>query len=632
MRPEPKGTRPSRLIQALCRPFPPYTLGILQWGAGPHQMLDSDIEALRRLLKSGNLEPFIRHIRFPYFKNFAPDTRIDFTFPITAIVGPNGTNKSSIIKALYGAPGHSNLGNYWFSTSVDPIKESGDGGSRHCFIHGYCHPTTNQVVEVLKTRIQKSDDPDYWEPSRPIRRYGMAPMTDVPKNIPGRSKTRWDAITKDVIFIDFRHTLSAFDRLFYSETTDSGRKKRKARIRHWAPRLGDAIATASASFPYYGERIVGKENLQFDDNELQLISKILGRPYTSVRLIHHNLYAPDQAGYTAQMRYGNLQYTEAFAGSGEFATVMLVLKLNRANERSLVLLDEPEVSLFPGAQERLISFLVDSVKKHKHQVVLATHSPTMLRGLPEEAIKLVALDAETGLVRVVSQKALPEEAFVAVGAPITRPTIYAEDRLAVEVVLRALRSKGRELLELVQVEVLPGGADAILGSCAPIFAATDRTDVLLYLDGDKRPDRSWPDPDSIPAESDNDLSEMIATLTKTTVRLPIDGGLGRNANVVQKTRTQRQYLSWCRRFVDYLPGNTPEDFILHSLEKKAPKDSKTVFVELARKHWKLGDNEQLTSDQILEYQRHMLLNISEDSPDLTAIADTVRRFIRARPR
>ena len=82
-----------------------------------------DKDALLGLLKSKKLEPYIRYIRFPQYKNLAADTRVDFTYPISALVGANGTNKSSILRALYGAPGYNNLGNYWFSTSTDPITD-----------------------------------------------------------------------------------------------------------------------------------------------------------------------------------------------------------------------------------------------------------------------------------------------------------------------------------------------------------------------------------------------------------------------------------------------------------------------------------------------------------------------------
>ena len=96
-------------------------------------------KTLRQLLDNGQLEPFIRHIRFPVYKNLEANTKIEFTYPITVIVGANGTNKSSVLKALYGVPGYNNLGNLWFSTSIDPIEVTGEG--RSCFIYGYVNDT-----------------------------------------------------------------------------------------------------------------------------------------------------------------------------------------------------------------------------------------------------------------------------------------------------------------------------------------------------------------------------------------------------------------------------------------------------------------------------------------------------------
>ena len=61
-----------------------------------------------------------------------------------------------------------------------------------------------------------------------------------------------------------------------------------------------------------------------------------------------------------------------------------------------ILLDEPEVSLHPGAQERLVEFLFEQIKKHKHQVVVSTHSPSIIRHLPPEAIKVMMVDNKTG--------------------------------------------------------------------------------------------------------------------------------------------------------------------------------------------------------------------------------------------
>jgi hypothetical protein len=72
---------------------------------------------------------------------------------------------------MQGSPEGENLGVYWFSTSTDPIA---DTGARNAFIYGYHHKGAGKAVEVLKTRVKKDEDPDYWEPSRALTSYGMA--------------------------------------------------------------------------------------------------------------------------------------------------------------------------------------------------------------------------------------------------------------------------------------------------------------------------------------------------------------------------------------------------------------------------------------------------------------------------
>lgn len=68
---------------------------------------------------------------------------------------------------------------------------------------------------------------------------------------------------------------------------------------------------------YKKERI--RENRLLSKAEVRQISLILGREYESIRWIRHTLFGV--AGATCVMRTKNLNYTEAFAGSGEFAVV-----------------------------------------------------------------------------------------------------------------------------------------------------------------------------------------------------------------------------------------------------------------------------------------------------------------------
>ncbi len=302
-------------------------------------------KALSDMLAANKFEPFIRYIRFPYFRNLRDGTKIDFGHPITALVGPNGTNKTAILRALQGCPDYYNVGQYWYSTSLDPIV----GKERHRFIHGYRAQSTGGVVEVIKTRIAKGSNPDYFEPSRPLLQDGMPRMPELGPNDPlppDRTLTRWKAIQKKVTYLDFRAELSAYDKFFFHTAPRPGKvtlADRKALVRRRSPHLVTSLATGRRQDIYHRiPRIVDRAH-EVTPVQLKAISEILGRKYDSIQVMAHRYF--DVEGSTVLLKSFGRRYSEAFAGSGEFAVVMLVVEVTQAPANSLVLLDEPEVSL-----------------------------------------------------------------------------------------------------------------------------------------------------------------------------------------------------------------------------------------------------------------------------------------------
>lgn len=103
------------------------------------------------------------------------------------------------------------------------------------------------------------------------------------------------------------------------------------------------------------------------------------------------------------------RYSEAFAGSGEFAVVMLVVGVTEAPPKSLILLDEPEVSLHPGAQRKLMEFLYEQAKINSHQIAISTHAPEIIRSLPASAIKVFQPNEKDGKIDLLAQSSDPNE-------------------------------------------------------------------------------------------------------------------------------------------------------------------------------------------------------------------------------
>lgn len=583
-------------------------------------MNEGDRKALRGMLAAKKMEPYVSYIRFPHYKNLTPDLRIDFDFPITALVGVNGTNKSSILRAIQGAPGNENLGVYWFSTSTDPIAET---GARNAFIYGYHHEGAAQTVEVLKTRVKKDADPDYWEPSRGITSYGMTKMED---GAPGnRAKTRWDTIAKPVVYIDFRQTISAFDRCFYYGTAQGETfRERKDFLRKRSSHLRDAIAANLTEYHFYKERIIDKENRLLTQEEREAASFILGRSYSEIRWIRHSFF--NVSGATCVLKTQGLAYTEAFAGSGEFAVVRLVVDLVGAKPGSLILLDEPEVSLHPGAQERLMAFLFERVKKLKHQVVLATHSPGIIRWLPPEAIKVLVVDPLSGKIRLPSQSSAADEAFFYLGEPIAgKVTVIVEDELAKHIVLKALRLGGEAFANRFEVKFFSGGSQTLWSIYFPVFSADGRNDVLVLLDGDQKPEHPLPDPASVPEADSEKLQQQLNAAAGTQIKFGVDGGTG-GGDKAQINDAVRALVKWTRAHLAYLPGKSPETFVWENMVKsvetaefESTADPKKRFDGLARKELGRAAFEPLSSQDILGTQLRRLATIPDDLAELQSL-------------
>jgi hypothetical protein len=333
------------------------------------------------------------------------------------------------------------------------------------------------------------------------------------------------------------------------------------------------------------------------------------------------------------MKSASLQYTEAFAGSGEFSVVALVYAVHKANEASLILLDEPEVSLHPGAQERLMSYMAEAVKTKRHQVVLSTHSPAIVRNLPPNAIKLLMLDAFSGKVVLPKQESFPEEAFFHLGEPPAgKRMIVVEDRLATAMVQKVLQSEGEAFSQLFKVIYYPGGASSMWTHHAPAYAAEGRDNVLFLLDGDQF--RSViPQSKDIPDAKNGALAETIKSFTGCAIDFPIDGGVG-GGNREQLVAAQRTFIDWAQKYVRFLPDTNPEAFVWNNMKRERTKDEAPV--KDAKKHFEthtkdllaLKDFVKVSGDDIFNAQRFALATIPDDHPGFKEIKTILHAFAK----
>lgn len=526
------------------------------------------VKKLASAKTGGAFHTFIDFIQFPRYRNFQPGSRISFDFPVTVLVGQNGSGKTSLLHALAGAPHGKSTGNWWFGTQVDPIdtelddrrkRKALNNDARSSYWYGYSSGGVEH--QVLKTRIKRSGDPDYWEPSRPIARYGMKLQGG------GRSP----AIQMPVMYLNFKTQLNAFDRCFHFFPDAALRLF--AKNKYWAkivasgklrsPRVQDYLRARSARLKIAllenrvlksGRNEMNHPLVELAAEELQEVSSIVGKYYKKGAVLEHRFYL--DWGTSVLFETECLKYSEAFAGSGEAAVARLVRDVRNAPTGSLVLLDEPETSLHPGAQEKLLLFLLRNSLQKKLQIVISTHAPAMVRRLPSCSIRVVNIGAD-GRVSIQSN-VTADEAFFVLGHPAENQVqIIVEDVLAKILTEAVLQDLGPGLSQKVVVEFRPGGESEIKKDAA-IWMLTATRKPYLLLDGDKKPE------DPLFSINEIRITDSAESLDNViTKKHGVKVAFHQDSNMLAEDKRQQRitYMKYCNSHLRYLPFDTPEQAI-----------------------------------------------------------------------
>lgn len=563
---------------------------------------------------------YITDIHFPYYKGLVPDAKIEFKFPLTVLVGENGCGKSSVLQALENVSAGKSLSQRWFSTSVDPIPEN----ARPCFWYSYYSSDAKRAVQILNTRIKKkfkdgSENPDYWEPSRPVAKYGMELFDEKFANTPGATGSRWNGTKRKVEYIDFREEISAFDKYFYFGI-DPHKKTKQEYVRQHSKDLKKAIDGKLKN-----ECLRSVINLVAD--EVAILSDILDKQYRSVKIIEHKFYSKwgtsvyFSQGVSDESFSGN--YSEAFAGSGESAVAKLVHKIFSAQQGTLLLLDEPEVSLHPGAQKRLLNYILEKVRDKGLQVVISTHSPAIVEELPPEAIVVMNQTAQNKFNPIPNVAA--DVAFQYIGhTNIEKKKILVEDKTAGLLVKRALDLYNPKAAMSIDVICHPGGAEVIYKE-AVVFSRVESQKYFLLLDGDKRKD--------IPASknvSESKLDKMISEITGIdSSKLKFSADSGKEA--VQLPAAKRAFLDFLKNYCSFLPMRTPEE-ILWKCSEKSPHteidESKKDPYKKAIADWAKEDiGGEVSANDIFSYHKKLCNAIPESDVTMQEIITIIKQIV-----
>jgi predicted ATPase len=61
---------------------------------------------------------------------------------------------------------------------------------------------------------------------------------------------------------------------------------------------------------------------------------------------------------------------------------------------SIIMIDEPEISLHPSWQNRVVNIYKNFAKKNNNQIIIATHSPQIISSTPDESLRILVKENE----------------------------------------------------------------------------------------------------------------------------------------------------------------------------------------------------------------------------------------------
>jgi hypothetical protein len=138
-------------------------------------------------------------------------------------------------------------------------------------------------------------------------------------------------------------------------------------------------------------------------------------------------------------------------GCGEGRVYTLVRTLEGCPGKSLILLEEPEISLHAKAEYELGKYLIDLANRRGHQILITTDSERLMRSLPQAS--LIYMCRQHGKVRALPGITSYESESLMTEGHDKALTILVEDGAAQIVLTELLRHHDSHFLQTVHIAI-----------------------------------------------------------------------------------------------------------------------------------------------------------------------------------
>jgi hypothetical protein len=243
----------------------------------------------------------------------------------------------------------------------------------------------------------------------------------------------------------------------------------------------------------FEDLLEGVEAREYTADEVEEASYVVGKHYEGIRV--WEIETPDEEDVVLpvfEAVAGGTRYDFRAMGLGELAALAALWHLDRLDEGTIVLVEEPETFLSASSTVALLDVVAERVHGKRLYAIATSHSLEIIARAPVDSIRLMTSTAGGVVLRRLASRA---ELEFMLGAYVGQArVVFVEDGVARLVVSELLGRYGGFWGDSVAI-VVAGDAQAVRTLCKQL-PVTDAIRAAGILDGDQAVDddaqRNWP--------------------------------------------------------------------------------------------------------------------------------------------
>ena len=231
-----------------------------------------------------------------------------------------------------------------------------------------------------------------------------------------------------------------------------------------------------------------------DAEELAIANYLVGKSYSDVSIYEIVDYAGFERFPYFKTTAAGVTYGSDGMGRGELSLLLVYWTLRDLPRDSILVLEEPETHVSPKSQDCLMNIVAKFSLEKGIWAIVTTHSPTIIRRIPPEHVRLLARG--TGVADVHENVSKTDIALLLGGGVRLSGAFLVEDQAAKDFLTALLDEKAPALLK--QYEIVSADSEARITAILKNMPNTgDWLTLVGVYDGDMRAgvtgqDFNWP--------------------------------------------------------------------------------------------------------------------------------------------